>query len=127
MTLFAFQHVGQRKTYKLSLADNAGAEHPVAGSPQWEITAHLGRAGEPSVRPLAAITPSADGHSAVLHTFAWPGQVEIEVSAAALHPAPADPHAPHRSTTLKKRIVVTIPEIPPLAASLALRVVPAEI
>jgi hypothetical protein len=123
MTLFAFQHVGQHKTYALKLADDDGAEHPVAGT-SWTIVEHLTPEGKRSVRPLAAIAPSDDGMSAEIKTFSWPGRIVVEVAVDAPHPTPDDPLAMPRSTTFVDRIVIAIPEIPPISKTLGLHILP---
>jgi hypothetical protein len=122
--LIAIQHVGQRKRYDLSLADDNDAEHPVAGKPEWCIVAHRRLDGAASVRPLAKVEPSDDGHAAVIESLCWPGRIEIEVSVEALHPFGSDPLSVPRSSRFTKKIVVVIPEIQPLSDTLALRVVP---
>jgi hypothetical protein len=122
--LIVQQRVSSRKTYSAALNADDDAEHPVSGKPEWKITEHRGSDGSPSVRPLAEIIPSIDGHSATVHTFAWPGAVEIEVSAHAPHPLPIDPTAMPRTTRFTERLVIVIPAIPDLAETLALRITP---
>jgi hypothetical protein len=114
---------GQRKNYRLTLTAGSRDEHPITQA-EWKITEHRGRDGSTSVRPLASVTPAKDGRSAEVHAHAWPGIVELEIEAHAPHPLPADPSAMPRSTSFKKKMVISIIAVPQLAPDLDLRVVP---
>jgi hypothetical protein len=124
MKLLSVQHVGSKKTYPINLAADDGGEHPVAGKPQWRIVEHRsGIDGSKSVRPLAEIAEATDGHSATIHALAWPGEIEVQVSADALLPILSGSAVP-RTKKITSTIVVVIPEIPEIAETLTLRITP---